>query len=445
MSLPASTLTMLFNRPAEEAVAYLQGKGLKLTERWQDLRDEAHARAFTVAKVASLDVLQDLRDGLVTGLQTGLTRRQYIQQLTPILQDKGWWGKQVRVDSDGNAQVVQLGSPRRLRTIYETNMQSAYMAGRHVAMMAATATHPLWRYVAVMDNKTRPTHAALHNTTYRYDDPAWAYIFAPNGYNCRCRIVAMTEEAARRYGYHVQSSLNKLGLRSVEIGVDPRTGEVETAEVASLRGVSADGKPFTFSPDPSFNTAPTVAYQPRLDGYDTDLVARYVQATVTGPAFERFVQRQQAQVAQEGYRPSVRTLSASAKAKHLAAQGGPAERFPVGVLPEALQARVGGTAKAIWLDASSLRAMVGQPLAPTMDDFRAVTEVVHSAPLVVRTGTGRLVIVAPDGGAYRRAVLRLSPNRGWELENIDRIRVADVERLQRARQVLVNRLETSHV
>nr|WP_050747369.1 hypothetical protein [Sodalis glossinidius] len=41
--------------------------------------------------------------------------------LTPRLQKLGWWRKQVVVDSQGNAEAVQLGSARRLATIYNVN------------------------------------------------------------------------------------------------------------------------------------------------------------------------------------------------------------------------------------------------------------------------------------------------------------------------------------
>ncbi|PXB81458.1 phage head morphogenesis protein, partial [Pseudomonas aeruginosa] len=85
----------------------------------------AHDRAFTVAKAMRLDVLSDIREALERALQEGKTLKQFIEELQPVLERQGWWGRQVLVDGDGNAELVQLGSPYRLKTIYQTNLQSA--------------------------------------------------------------------------------------------------------------------------------------------------------------------------------------------------------------------------------------------------------------------------------------------------------------------------------
>ena len=51
---------------------------------WQD----AHARAFTVAKVTRLDILEDIRSALQQALDEGKTDRWFRQQLEPELQRK---------------------------------------------------------------------------------------------------------------------------------------------------------------------------------------------------------------------------------------------------------------------------------------------------------------------------------------------------------------------
>lgn len=249
-------LKAIFGLEPEQAVAYLKSKGYAITWNWQDMLDQAHDQAFTVAKAMRLDLLSDIRGALETALQDGQTLKQFITALQPTLESQGWWGKQVIVDSKGEGELVQLGSPRRLKTIYQTNLQSAYMAGRKATMEETTDTHPYWMYVAILDGKTRPSHRALHGQVFRHDDPIWSAIFPPNGFNCRCRVVALTEAAVKRRGLKIVSSEGRMFTETVETGVDKRTGEIRTAEVTGLRTTDKVGKPVTFRTDPGFNHAP---------------------------------------------------------------------------------------------------------------------------------------------------------------------------------------------
>ena len=249
-------LKAIFGLEPEQAIAYLKSKGYAITWNWQEMVDQAHDISFTVAKAMRLDLLSDIRGALETALQSGQTLKQFIAELQPVLESQGWWGKQVIVDSQGVGEMVQLGSPRRLKTIYQTNLQSAYMAGRKASMEETTDTHPYWMYVAILDGKTRPSHRALHGQVFRHDDPIWASIFPPNGFNCRCRVVALTESAVKRRGLRVVSSEGNMFTETVETGVNKRTGEIRTAEVTGLRTTDAAGKAITFRTDPGFNHAP---------------------------------------------------------------------------------------------------------------------------------------------------------------------------------------------
>lgn len=255
MPSPAD-LKAMFGMEPENAVAFMKSKGYAITWNWQEMLDQAHDQAFTVAKAMNLDLLSDIRGALEAALQDGQTLTQFIKALQPTLESQGWWGKQVIVDSNGGAEMVQLGSPRRLKTIYQTNLQSAYMAGRKASMEETTDTHPYWMYIAILDGKTRPSHRALHGQVFRHDDPIWAAIFPPNGFNCRCRVVALSEAAVKRRGLKVVSSEGRMFTETVETGTDKRTGEIRTAPVTGIRTTDAAGKAITFRTDPGFNHAP---------------------------------------------------------------------------------------------------------------------------------------------------------------------------------------------
>ena len=275
-AIDPSVLRALLDQPPAEAMAYLESKGLRITFNWQEMLDEAHARAFTVAKAMRLDVLRDIRSGLLDALREGKTLRQFQDQLTPLLQSRGWWGKQVVVGGDGQAQQVQLGSPHRLKTIYQTNLQSAYMAGRAKAQMEASA-FPYLMYVAVMDGRTRPSHAALNGRIWRKDDPVWQAIFPPNGFNCRCRTRALTAGQMRREGLQL-SAPPELLTREADAGTDRATGELFPTVQTGVRVLDASGKPVTMWVDPGFNASP-------LAGHPMDeLLAKKAVAALGDPA-----------------------------------------------------------------------------------------------------------------------------------------------------------------
>lgn len=118
MSIDKATITAAFHMPPEEIVAFLRSKGLQVSDSWMDLWQTAHNRAFTVARSAGYDVLGDIRDALVKGMNEGLSYQQFTENLKPILQAKGWWGKAIDMETGDILQhesgsPVMLGSPRR--------------------------------------------------------------------------------------------------------------------------------------------------------------------------------------------------------------------------------------------------------------------------------------------------------------------------------------------
>lgn len=273
-------LRALFDLAPEAAIEYLRSKGLRITFKWQEMLDEAHARSFTVAKAMRLDVLQDIRTALLGALKEGKTFRQFEKELTPLLQSKGWWGKQIVVDGEGQAQQVQLGSLRRLKTIYQTNLQSAYMAGRAEAIAQTSSAFPYMMYVAVMDSRTRPSHAALNGKIWRKDDPIWLVIFPPNGFNCRCRTRPLTEGMMKREGLEPSPPPEVL-TRAVNAGSDPLTGELFPTVQTGVRVTDANGKPITMWVDAGFNSSPLAGH-----AFDELLARKAVAALGDEAGFE---------------------------------------------------------------------------------------------------------------------------------------------------------------
>ena len=202
--------------PPQQAIEYFKSKGYAFTWNWDEMLNEAHAKAFTVAKAMNLDVLQDIRGMVQKALDDGITAKQFQDELEPMLKAKGWWGKMTTADGE-----AQLGSPRRLRTIYQTNMQSAYMAGTYKAFMENADDRPYWQYNAIMDQRTRPGHAALNGKVFRYDDPFWDSFFPPIDWGCRCSARALDYNNLRERNLKVEKTGDNLTTEQRQVS----TGE----------------------------------------------------------------------------------------------------------------------------------------------------------------------------------------------------------------------------
>lgn len=197
-------LTNLIGRTPEEIVEYFEDKGYQISFRWQDVYREAHQRAFTVAGVTKMDVLESIREEVERTLREGQTFRDFQDNLEEKLRELGWWGEKEVVDPEtGEVREVDLSQPHRLRTIYQTNLQTSFAKGRYDTQSSTTDALPFWKYDAVMDPATRPSHAALNGKVFRADDPIWNKLYPPNGWNCRCTVQALTRGQLQRQGLEV--------------------------------------------------------------------------------------------------------------------------------------------------------------------------------------------------------------------------------------------------
>lgn len=252
----------------KEAIAYFRAKGQHIGWNWYDTAVDVHARSFTVTKAARVDVLTTIQGEVERAIEQGLSQQEFIDTLAPRLKKLGWWGKQVVVDSAGNAEEVQLGSPRRLALIYNVNTRVAYNVGRYAHLMNSTDTYPFWQYVAVMDSRTRPSHAALNGLVFRYDDPFWKTHYPPNGWNCRCRVRALSQERMNALGLQATQGDKYLTTKKVQAAVDKATGEMIEMDVTTF----ADGAR-VMTPDVGWSYNPGSA----AFGLDQSLIRKLIE------------------------------------------------------------------------------------------------------------------------------------------------------------------------
>ncbi|HND12312.1 MAG TPA: phage minor head protein [Pseudomonadota bacterium] len=290
-------LAALFDLEPSEAVAAFEAKGYTLSWNWHEVWKVAHAKSFTVAKLARLDVRDDIRSAVHRSLADGETERWFVQRLTGLLQTKGWWGRKIVVDADGQAEVVQEGSPRRLQTIFRTNLQTSYAAGRWARFADNAKMRPYLQYVAILDGRTRPSHARLHGRIWPINSPVWSVIAPPNGWNCRCALRALSADDVASLGLRVEENWSiverPVSLRGL---TDQRTGEVDPDKLLQ-RGVSVPdptfpGRRVTLWTDIGWDYNPGAAgadqlsdrYRRQIDALPPDLAAAVRRVTVDLPS-----------------------------------------------------------------------------------------------------------------------------------------------------------------
>lgn len=189
--------------PPADALAYFRAKRLRPAFSWLDVWREEHATAFTVAKLLQADLLDEVRASLDAALAAGQTFEQWRQALEPLLRERGWWGVQDVTDPDtGEVIEAELGSPRRLRLIFNTNLRTAHAAGQWARIERTRDSHPYLLYSLGPAREHRLQHVGYAGTLLPVGDGWWRTHMPPNGWGCKCRVRQVSEREAARLRTH---------------------------------------------------------------------------------------------------------------------------------------------------------------------------------------------------------------------------------------------------
>lgn len=375
--------------PPEEAIAYFRAKGFALAPSvaWQDLWQEAHATAFTVARSAGFDILADVHGAVQKALAEGRTFEQFQRELTPLLQAKGWWGR----DAEG----AQLGSPRRLQIIYDVNMRTARAAGHWAQIQRLKERRPYLRYVAILDGHTRPEHLQWHGLVLPVDDPFWLTHYPPNGWACRCRVQQLSEGDLKRLGYRVSPSPDI----KTRPWVNPRTGE--TIDV-----------PEGIDPGWGYNVGVAALESHAAQALNTKLIAAPPElAAAASAASAEFV----VPALRKGFSGWVDTINDQVRAAEEEAQrtGKP------GRIHATKERRVIGMLRQEMLDKLAAKALPPQSGAITVSDGDLIHFLRTAKTAVGKAPTADMVKMLPDILAQPKAIL-------WDKDNQNFLYVSEI-------------------
>lgn len=218
--------------PPKQAIEFFRQKGAKLSFSWEDVEAQEHQAAHTVAKVAQLDILRDIMGGADSAMANGATFETFQRNLKPLLIEKGWWGKAEMTDPlTGETKLVQLGSPRRMRTIFNTNLHTAYSEGKWERIQETKKAFPILIYHGNNSEHPRMQHSAWDKLALPADDPFWKAHFPVKAWGCKCFVTSANQKILEQRGLKISESpevpeytyTNKRTgeIQKIPLGVDP--------------------------------------------------------------------------------------------------------------------------------------------------------------------------------------------------------------------------------
>ncbi|MBL8471357.1 MAG: phage head morphogenesis protein [Rhodocyclaceae bacterium] len=183
--------------PPAEAVSAFADRALLLPSfAWQDVWQEEHTRAFTVAKLLRADLLQTVHDAVEAAITQGISPSAFADLVEPALKKAGWWGTVEVLDPATGELAKTEFTDARLRLIYDVNVRQSYAAGRWARIERNAAQFPLVRYRTQRDERVRAAHAAWDGVTLPVRHVWWQMHYPPCGWRCRCHAYALDAAGA---------------------------------------------------------------------------------------------------------------------------------------------------------------------------------------------------------------------------------------------------------
>ncbi|QLB44506.1 phage minor head protein [Mannheimia pernigra] len=399
----------------KQAIEFLQQKKLLAGKVFkQELFDSALGRATTISKLTSLEMTRDIYESMEKARREGKSFNEWKKTLTAEFERKGWiYGHDKAISRGIDGKLLadprtgeHFGTPRRLNTIYRTNMQQAYSAARYQRYMDNVDNRPYWQYSAVGDQRTRPAHQALNGKIYRYDDPFWATFYPPNGFNCRCTVIALGERDLKRKGIDEVGSSepflvkakrpkDKLGNQEETIGFKLPDGTVRLAD-----------KGFDYN-------VGRLTYKPNLDLYPEKLAHQFAKAEMTGGEFKQAYQWLYKELSPH-FEPYNALKNSREKEKYLRKLQNNLEKnfkFAAGILSEETRDSLETSLKTVWLSDNTLvKQILHRKGQFDSETYVVLPEVLNQPDWIKKTEDNRVEFHKTIGGKKYMVALKILEN-----------------------------------
>ena len=371
-----------------EVLGYFRDKGLRPAFSWQDVWGEEHAYAFTVAKATELELLTAFKTSLGQALATGQGFETWRKGMVEELHRLGWGGPRTVTDPTGkwSPAEVDFTNPRRLQTIFWSNMNAARSAGQWERAQRTKAALPFALYIRTASTDPRKEHLGWVGTILPIDHDWWKTHWPPNGWGCKCNVRMITgRERDRLLAAEAKPGGISYRAEPPDDGADRLFTNRRTGEISEVpAGI-----------DPGWQTNPGLS---RARTVTTRLKERLDEA------------------GEEDARAAIAAIAASPLPRVMA--GLPEEVFlPVAVAPATVPAEIGAAARIVEVSNRVLRTAAAAPDAArtvAVETLARIQEVVDVGTMVDEGEVKERAVFAELEGGWWRAAVR-SADRGRRL------------------------------
>jgi len=191
--------------PFEEAEKFLLAKVPMTKEEWERLDKEMRFRAFTVARLSELDAIERVKREVGKALHEGKTLRQFWEEA----------GKDALLAKAG----FHRSNPWYWETVFRTNIQTAYNAGRAFQLQRSGAKY--LEFVGILDSRQTRICRARSGVIKPADDPWWLSNWPPLHFNCRSTVRPVWHEEIQWRGLQVTEKLPPMEAPAKGFGAHP--------------------------------------------------------------------------------------------------------------------------------------------------------------------------------------------------------------------------------
>lgn len=168
----------------DEAITWFRKRVAMTKAERERLAAEEKRKAFFVSNVAQADLVTQVWAAIDAAAKNGTTLTDFKAKIGPELR-KAWGGT--------------VENPAwRLETIFRTNLQNAYGAGRFRQARDPEVLNdrPVWMFDAILDGRETAVCRACDGVKRPADDAWWQSHTPPLHFNCRSGFITLTEKQA---------------------------------------------------------------------------------------------------------------------------------------------------------------------------------------------------------------------------------------------------------